>query len=37
VIDIELSLVTNGMVKGDGVGPHKDYLPHFPYLGIPHV
>ena len=37
VIDIELSLVTNGKVTGDGVGPHTDYLPDFPYLGNPHV
>jgi hypothetical protein len=37
VIDIELNLVTNGKVTGDGVGPHTDYLPDFPYLGKPHV
>jgi len=37
VIDISLNLVTNGKITGDGVGPHKDYLPHFPYLGNPHV
>jgi hypothetical protein len=37
VIDIELNLVTNGQVTGDGVGPHTDYLPNFPYLGKPHV
>src|SRR5205807_9797362 len=37
VIDIELNLVTNGKVTGDGVGPHSDYLPDFPYLGKPHV
>jgi hypothetical protein len=37
VIDIELELVTNGKVKGDGVGPHTDYLSDFPYLGNPHV
>ncbi len=37
VIDIELNLVTNGNVTGDGVGPHSDYLSHFPYLGAPHV
>ncbi len=36
VIDIELNLVTNGGVKGDGVGPHTDYLSEFPYLGNPH-
>jgi hypothetical protein len=37
VIDIELNLVTNGKVTGDGVGPHSDYLSDFPYLGNPHV
>jgi hypothetical protein len=37
VIDIELNLVTNGKVAGDGVGPHTDYLSQFPYLGHPHV
>jgi hypothetical protein len=37
VIDIELNLVTNGKVTGDGVGPHTDYLSDFPYLGNPHV
>jgi uncharacterized protein DUF4331 len=37
VIDIELNLVTNGGVTGDGVGPHTDYLADFPYLGNPHV
>jgi hypothetical protein len=25
-----------GAVPGDGVGPHTDYLTHFPYLGQPH-
>jgi hypothetical protein len=37
VIDIELDLVTNGAVKGDGVGPHTDYLSDFPFLGNPHI
>jgi Domain of unknown function (DUF4331) len=37
VIDIELNLVTNGKITGDGVGPHTDYLSVFPYLGNPHV
>ncbi len=37
VIDIELDLVTNGHVTGDGVGPHTDYLSEFPYLGNPHA
>jgi hypothetical protein len=37
VIDIELHMLSNGKVTGDGVGPHADYLPDFPYLGKPHV
>jgi uncharacterized protein DUF4331 len=37
VIDISLSLVTNGGLTGDGVGPHTDYTAEFPYLGKPHV
>jgi hypothetical protein len=36
VIDIELSLVTNGAVTGDGVSAHTDLLPDFPYQGNPH-
>jgi hypothetical protein len=36
VIDAELSLVTNGGIKTDCVGPHHDYLSSFPYLGNPH-
>lgn len=36
VIDISLTLVTNGQITTDKVGPHTDYLPHFPYLGQPH-
>ena len=36
VIDISLTLVTNGQITTDHVGPHTDYLRHFPYLGQPH-
>ncbi len=36
VIDIELTLVTNGKVTTDKVGPHTDLLTAFPYLGRPH-
>jgi hypothetical protein len=38
VIDIELGLTTNGCVTTDGenADPHTDYLPSFPYLGVPH-
>ena len=46
VIDAELNIVTGGFpfagrnavgaIPTDGVGPHGDYLPTFPYLGVPH-
>jgi hypothetical protein len=36
VVDHFLSILTNGKVKGDGAGPHRDLLPGFPYLGPPH-
>jgi Domain of unknown function (DUF4331) len=36
VIDISLKLVTNGKLTTDRVGPHTDYLDHFPYPGEPH-
>ena len=36
VQDAFLAILTNGRVKGDGVGPHSDLLPEFPYLGPPH-
>lgn len=32
-----LSILTNGKVKGDGVGSHQDLLAEFPYLGPPHM
>lgn len=34
--DAFLAVITNGKVTGDGVGPHGDLLPEFPYLGPPH-
>jgi hypothetical protein len=34
--DTFLAIVTNGKVTGDGVGPHSDLLPEFPYVGPPH-
>ena len=37
VIDGELSLVTNGGITTDCVGPHSDYLSTFPYVGNPHT
>ncbi|HMG36283.1 MAG TPA: DUF4331 family protein [Blastocatellia bacterium] len=36
VVDPFLSVLTNGKVRGDGVGPHKDLLDEFPYVGPPH-
>ena len=36
VVDLFFSMLTNGKVKGDKVGPHKDLLNEFPYLGPPH-
>jgi hypothetical protein len=37
VQDHFLSILTNGKVTSDGVGPHDDLLPDFPYLGPPHA
>jgi hypothetical protein len=34
--DAFLTLITNGKVTGDGIGPHDDLLAEFPYLGPPH-
>jgi hypothetical protein len=36
VSDAFISVVTNGKVTGDKVGPHGDLLAEFPYLGPPH-
>jgi hypothetical protein len=46
VIDAELNIVTGGFafegrnnigaIPTDGVPAHGDYLPTFPYLGVPH-
>src|SRR5215471_15317773 len=36
VVDVFLSMLTNGKVTGDKVGPHNDLLDEFPYLGRPH-
>ena len=36
VVDVFFSMLTNGKVKGDKVGPHGDLLDEFPYLGPPH-
>jgi hypothetical protein len=36
VVDLFLSIYTNGKVTEDKVGPHRDLLGEFPYLGPPH-
>jgi hypothetical protein len=36
VMDGFISILTNGKVTGDGVGPHGDLLDSFPFLGSPH-
>ncbi len=36
VVDLFLPLLTNGKVTQDKVGPHKDLLDAFPYVGAPH-
>jgi hypothetical protein len=36
VTDPFTAILTNGKVTEDGVGPHNDLLPEFPYLGPPH-
>jgi hypothetical protein len=36
VQDLFLTILTNGRVTTDGVGPHSDLLADFPYLGAPH-
>jgi hypothetical protein len=36
VMDGFISILTDGKVKGDGVGAHGDLLAAFPYLGSPH-
>jgi hypothetical protein len=35
-LDHFLSILTNGKVTTDAVGPHRDLLTQFPYLGPPH-
>jgi hypothetical protein len=37
VVDVFLSILTNGKVTGDKVGPHGDLLDEFPYLGPPNL
>lgn len=37
VTDARLRMISNGRIQGDGIGPHDDLLPAFPYLGPPHA
>ena len=34
--DAFVTVITDGQVTGDGIGPHEDLLAEFPYLGPPH-
>jgi hypothetical protein len=36
VMDGFISILSNGKTKGDNVGPHKDLMTSFPYVGAPH-
>ena len=36
VVNVFLRILTNGKVTDDNVGPHKDLLTEFPYVGSPH-
>ena len=36
IIDAQITVLTNGRVTSDKVGPHKDLLTTFPYVGPPH-
>ena len=37
IIDIQLTLLTNGAITTDKVEPHQDLLTTFPYVGPPHL
>ena len=34
--DTFMAIMTNNKIAGDGVGPHRDLLDEFPYVGPPH-
>jgi hypothetical protein len=36
VMDLFIAIITNGKLKTDNVGCHKDLLAEFPYVGPPH-
>jgi hypothetical protein len=33
--DVFVTVITNGKLTGDGIGPHGDLLAEFPYVGLP--
>ena len=35
-VDVFLTTITGGKIKGDGIGAHGDLLSEFPFLGPPH-
>jgi Domain of unknown function (DUF4331) len=37
VIEARLAILGDGQIPSDGLKPHDDLLPEFPYLGPPHV
>ncbi|WP_157248579.1 DUF4331 family protein [Nonomuraea typhae] len=37
ITDLRLQFISNGKIQGDGIGPHTDLLPGFPYTGPPHA
>jgi hypothetical protein len=37
VMDGFISILSNGKVTRDNVGPHNDLLASFPYVGPPHM
>ena len=37
VYDVRMAFLTHGRVTSDGVEPHEDYLPEFPFLGLPNA
>jgi hypothetical protein len=37
VFDARLSVISHGKISSDGVGPHTDLLPQFPFLGMPNA
>ena len=34
--DVFVTVITNGKLTGDGIGPHGDLLAEFLYVGPPH-